>query len=204
MPPKGERRKHQIVNTAKDMFIEKGFQSTHIGQVCEKLNIARGTVYQYFSNKKEILYAILYSVIERIEDIFDFDDLQEFFKTNPDSDAVLKFISKRIAGCISVLVNEPIVIKLVYKEIVGIDTEVIDKVNDSLLKIAKIIGREVKEIKARGIYKSNIDPEITSSMIVGGVMMLVYEYEKKNLNILDKTVVESITDNYLRGIITNV
>lgn len=202
MPPKGERRKHQIINTAKDMFIEKGFQSTHIGQVCEKLNIARGTVYQYFSNKKEILYAILYSVIERIEDIFDNDDLQDFFRSNPDADSVLRFISKRISGCISVLVNEPIVIKLVFKEIVGIDTEVIDKVNDSLLKIAKIIGKEVKEIKTRGIYKSSIDPDITSSMILGGVMFLVYEYEKKNLNILDKAVIESITDNYLRGVLT--
>ena len=54
MPPKGERRKQQIIDAAKEMFIEKGFQSTHIGQVCEKLNIARGTVYQYFSNKKEM------------------------------------------------------------------------------------------------------------------------------------------------------
>ena len=64
MPPKGERRKQQIIDTAKEMFIEKGFQSTHIGQVCEKLNIARGTVYQYFSNKKEILYVLLESVKE--------------------------------------------------------------------------------------------------------------------------------------------
>ncbi len=204
MPPKGERRKHQIINTAKEMFIENGFQSTHIGQVCEKLNIARGTVYQYFSNKKEILYAILYTVIEKIEDIFDHDDLQEFFKSNPDSEYVIKFIGKRISGCISVLVNEPIVIKLVFKEIIGIDADVIEKVNESLLKIAKIIGREVKEIKARNIYKTNIDPEITSSMILGGVMMLVYEYEKKNLNILDKTVIESITDNYLKGVLANV
>jgi len=204
MPPKGERRKHQIIDTAKDMFIEKGFQSTHIGQVCEKLNIARGTVYQYFSNKKEILYAILLSVIERIEDIFDNDDLQDFFRSNPDTDSVIRFIGKRISGCISVLVNEPIVIKLVYKEIVGIDSEVIDKVNEALLKIAKIIGKEVKEIKVRGIYKSNMDPDITSSMILGGVMMLVYEYEKKNLNILDKSVIESITDNYLRGVLANI
>jgi len=201
MPPKGERRKYQIVNTAKDMFIEKGFQSTHIGQVCEKLNIARGTVYQYFSNKKEILYAILYSVIEKIEDMFDNDDLQEFFRSGPDSSSVIKFINKRISGCISVLVNEPIVIKLVFKEIVGIDTEVVDKVNESVLKIAKIIGREIKEIKSRGIYKSNLDPEITASMILGGVMMLVYEYDKKNLNILDKAVIDSIADNYLNGVL---
>ena len=75
MPPKGERRKQQIINTAKEMFIEKGFQSTHIGQVCEKLNIARGTVYQYFSNKKDILYALLDAVVEKIEDIFDLDEV---------------------------------------------------------------------------------------------------------------------------------
>ena len=62
MPAKGQKRKQQIIDTAKEMFIQNGFQSTHIGQVCEKLNIARGTVYQYFGNKREILYAILESV----------------------------------------------------------------------------------------------------------------------------------------------
>jgi len=201
MPPKGERRKQQIINTAKDMFIEKGFQSTHIGQVCEKLNIARGTVYQYFSNKKEILYAILYSVIEKVEDTFDNDDLQDFFGSNPDTDTILTFINSRISGCISALVNEPIVIKLVFKEIVGIDTEVVDKVNESVLRIAKIIGREIRAIKEKGIFKDNCDPDITASMIIGGVMMLVYEYDKKNLDVLDKTVIQSVADNYLNGVL---
>lgn len=42
MPAKGQKRKQQIIDTAKEMFIQNGFQSTHIGQVCEKLNIARG------------------------------------------------------------------------------------------------------------------------------------------------------------------
>ena len=115
MPPKGERRKQQIINTAKDMFINEGFQSTHIGQVCEKLNIARGTVYQYFSNKKEILYAILDSVIEEIEDILDPDDLTEFLGHNDDPLKIKKFIHKRISGTMSVLVNEPIVIKLIFQ-----------------------------------------------------------------------------------------
>ena len=83
MPPKGERRKQQIISTAKEMFMDKGFQSTHIGQVCDKLNIARGTVYQYFSNKKEILYNLLDTVIEEIAEIFDVEDLRDFIKTTP-------------------------------------------------------------------------------------------------------------------------
>lgn len=201
MPPKGERRKQQIVNTAKEMFIENGFQSTHIGQVCDKLNIARGTVYQYFSNKKEILFAILDTVSEKIEDILDPDDLQDFLSSNPDHKLIMKFINDRIASSISVMVEEPIVIKLIFKEIYGIDAEVVDKVNSAVLSIAKIIGYEVEEYKKRGIFKSALDSKITSSMLIGGIMMLIYEYDKKNLDVLDRAVIESITSNYLHGVL---
>ncbi|MCU0847575.1 MAG: TetR/AcrR family transcriptional regulator [Spirochaetes bacterium] len=201
MPPKGERRKLQIIETAKEMFIQNGFQSTHIGQVCEKLNIARGTVYQYFSNKKEILYAILDSVIDDIEDIFDQDDMKEYFKSSPDPKAMVKFINNRISKCISVLVNEPIVIRLIFRDISGIDTEVVDRVNLSVMSIVKIIAKEVAEIKNLGVFKNNVDPDITASMIVGGVMMIVYEYDKKNLNVLDGSVVDSIANNYLNGVL---
>jgi len=201
MPPKGERRKLQIINTAKDMFINEGFQSTHIGQVCEKLNIARGTVYQYFSNKKEILYAILDSVIEEIEDILDPDDLSEFLGHNEDPQKIKKFIHKRIAGTMSVLVNEPIVIKLIFKDIVGIDEEVAERVNISVMSLARIISAEIAELKDKKIYKDSVDPQVTASMLIGGVMMIVYEYEKKKRDVQDSILIDSIADNYLSGVV---
>ena len=201
MPPKGERRKQQIIDTAKKMFIEKGFQSTHIGQVCEELNIARGTVYQYFSNKKEILYAILDTVVEDIEDMLDPDDLQDFLVNHPEHEKMQIFIRDRLAGVMSVLVNEPIVIKLIFKEIYGIDTEVIERVNNVVMTIAKIISVEVKELMSRKIYREGLDPKVTSSLLVGGVMMLVYEYDKKKLDVLDHSVIEKIAYNYLNGVL---
>ena len=201
MPPKGERRKQQIINTAKEMFIDKGFQSTHIGQVCEKLNIARGTVYQYFSNKKEILYAILESVTEKIEDVLYQDDLMDFLSTNPETRSVIKFVSDRISACISILIDEPIVIKLIFKDIVGIDAEVVERVNTSIMQIRKRISEEIEEYKRRGIFKGALDSDITSSMLIGGIMMLIYEYDKRNMDVLDRAVVESITNNYLNGVL---
>lgn len=200
MPPKGERRKLQIINTAKEMFIQNGFQSTHIGQVCEKLNIARGTVYQYFSNKKEIIYAILDAVIEDIEDTLDPDDINEFIEKSPDIKSVHKFIMERISGTISVLVNEPIVIKLIFKEIVGIDEDVVNRVNKSVGIIAKILSNEIDKIRNLGIFKSSLDPRITASMLVGGIMLIVYDYDKRGLDVLDKAVIESIANNYLNGV----
>jgi TetR/AcrR family transcriptional regulator, fatty acid metabolism regulator protein len=201
MPPKGERRKTQIVNTAKQMFIENGFQSTHIGQVCEKLDIARGTVYQYFRNKKEILYAILEDVLEKIGDIFDPDDFNEFFRGNPSNDAVLEFINKRISSCISVLLGEPIVIKLIFKEIVGVDEDVNERVSQAIAGIQKFVAREVEDLMARGVYRSSLNPSITAMMIVGGVMLIVSEYDRMKKNVLDPALMTSIAKNYLHGVL---
>lgn len=201
MPPKGERRKYQIINTAKQMFMENGFQSTHIGQVCDNLNIARGTVYQYFSNKKEIVYAILDSVVEKIQDTLDPDDIKEFVNNKPDNKAIMKFVASRISGTISVLVNEPIVIRLIFKEIVGVDEDIIEKVNHSVYSITKIIGLEIEKIKEIGLFKPSLDARITSTLLVGGIMLLVYDYDKRRKDVLDESVIESIVNNYLGGVL---
>jgi AcrR family transcriptional regulator len=201
MPAKGQKRKQQIIETAKDMFINNGFQSTHIGQVCETLDIARGTVYQYFGNKREILYAVLESVEEKMDDIMDPDDLRDFLKSNPSQKAILKFVTDRITECINVIMGEPILIKLVFKDIVGIDEEVIERVNKFIDYLTKITVREIEEIKKKGLYKKNLNSEVTALMIIGGVMLLVYEYGKSQKNILDKDVIDSIVTNFVNGVI---
>ena len=200
MPPKGEKRKQQIIDTAKDMFINRGFQSTHIGQVCEHLDIARGTVYQYFSNKKEILYAILDSVAETIEDILDPDDLKDFLKMKPDNETIVKFVDERISSCLSVISTEPIVIRLIYRDIIGIDEEVSDKVAEFLTKSINIIAREIEVLRDNGIFKKEIEPSIAASMLVGAIMMIVYQYNKTKKDYLDKSVTKAMATVYLHGV----
>ncbi|HSV96156.1 MAG TPA: TetR/AcrR family transcriptional regulator [Spirochaetota bacterium] len=201
MPAKGQKRKQQIIDTAKDMFIHNGFQSTHIGQVCEKLNIARGTVYQYFGNKREILYAILESVEENIDDILDPDDLKDFLRTNPVQKSVLKFVTERIFGCINVIMSEPIVIKLIFKDIVGIDEEVVQRVEKFLEYVTKVVTRDIDEIKKKGVYKKTINPELTALMLIGAVMYVVYDFDRKKANVLEKDVLDAVVANYLYGVI---
>jgi AcrR family transcriptional regulator len=201
MPPKGERRRQQIVNTAKQMFMDKGFQSTHIGQVCEKLNIARGTVYQYFRNKKEILFAIIDVVLEKMGDIFDQEDFNEFFSGDPTSEHILEFINKRLSSCISVLLSEPIVIKLIFKEIVGVDEEVNERINNSIISIEKMVTSEVEELMKKGIFKHNLMPEVVATLVVGGVLLVIYEYNKRKKNALDANLIENISKYHLHGVL---
>ena len=199
MPPKGERRKQQIIDTAKNMFIERGFQSTHIGQVCDELNIARGTVYQYFNNKKEILIALLDSIAEKIKDILDQDDLNDFLKKNKSSGDIENFIRSRIVSATGIILNEPIVIKLIFKDIQGIDEDITAVVDKVVQKIKNFIAEEIKKWIELKVFKNNLNADITASMLVGGVMLLIYEYGKKNKNILEKESVDAIVENYLNG-----
>ncbi len=203
MPPKGERRKQQIIDTAKEMFISKGFQSTHIGQVCEKLGIARGTVYQYFSNKKEILYAILDIIVDKAEDILDPDDLVSFINSSPGKEELMKFVEERVYRCLQTISNEPIVIKLIYKEITGTDAEISQRVSKFLDDIMHIISRETKELAANGFFNKNDDPDIRASMLIGAVTMTVYQYINHGKDYLNKSFSKTITNIYLHGAYIN-
>ncbi|MEJ5361958.1 MAG: TetR/AcrR family transcriptional regulator [Spirochaetota bacterium] len=201
MPAKGQKRRQQIVDIAKKMFIEKGFQSTHIGQVCEELNIARGTVYQYFGNKREILYAILESIEESIDDILDPDDLRDLLKDNPSQKDIIKFNTDRITECIKVILSEPIVIKLIFKDIVGIDEEVIERVDQFLKHLINIVSRDIEEIKKKGLYKKTLNAEITAIMLIGSVMFLVYQFYKEKKDVTDKEVINSLVTHYFSGVL---
>jgi len=197
MPPKGDKRKRQIIDTLKEMFLENGYQGTHIRSLCKELNIARGTVYQYFSNKKEILFSILDLAVQKIEKLLDRKELLEVLNSNPEKKIITDLMHKRISGAMNVLVNEPIMIRLIFKEIEGIDAEITAKVNSAVEKIKSLVAEDIIRIQTKGLFKHVIDPNITASMLVGGIIMLVIEYTRKKENILDQKIVELITNSYL-------
>ncbi len=201
MPAKGQRRKQQIIDAAKEMFIKNGYQSTHIGQVCDELDIARGTVYQYFGNKREILFAILEGVEEQFDDIFDVDDLEEYLQTKPNKDSIKKFIMTRMSSCIKALLSEPIVIKLMFKEIAGIDDEVVQSVDEFVEYITKILVRDFETLREKGIYKKNLDSLLTAQMLTGGVLMILHQCESAGKGFPGADIIELVTENFLFGVI---
>lgn len=61
-------RKQQVVNKAHQLFIEKGFQATSIQDIIDYSGISKGTFYNYFSSKNELLMAIFTSLNHQISD----------------------------------------------------------------------------------------------------------------------------------------
>jgi AcrR family transcriptional regulator len=60
-----EERKKEIMDTAAQFFMAKGYEETSVNMIVEHLNIAKGTFYYYFKSKEEILGAILEEYLEQ-------------------------------------------------------------------------------------------------------------------------------------------
>jgi AcrR family transcriptional regulator len=61
-------RKQHVVSKAHQLFIEKGFQATSIQDIIDFSGISKGTFYNYFSSKNELLIAIFSSLHQKIND----------------------------------------------------------------------------------------------------------------------------------------
>ena len=48
-----------ILSTAYDFFIEKGYEKTSVQDIINELGISKGAIYHYFKSKEEILQSVL-------------------------------------------------------------------------------------------------------------------------------------------------
>jgi AcrR family transcriptional regulator len=60
-------RKQHVLNMAHQLFIEKGFQNTSIQDILDYSGISKGTFYNYFSSKNELLIALFKTLYKKLE-----------------------------------------------------------------------------------------------------------------------------------------
>ena len=52
------QREAQILNAARAIFAKNGYRRTTIDQIAEYLNVGKGTIYRYFTDKKNLFLAV--------------------------------------------------------------------------------------------------------------------------------------------------
>jgi len=64
-----EEAKRTILETASQVFAEKGYQNATMDDVAKKLGVSKGAVYQYFSSKDELFQTLCGSAANKVEEI---------------------------------------------------------------------------------------------------------------------------------------
>ena len=63
-----EVRVREILDTARSLFVEKGYVQTTIEEIARTMSVAKGMVYHYFRSKEDIFDAVLQREIHELAD----------------------------------------------------------------------------------------------------------------------------------------
>jgi AcrR family transcriptional regulator len=66
-----ENRQNQILETALDLFVKKGFAATKIMDIAEAAGMSKGLMFNYFSSKEKLYETLVRSGIQRSKALFD-------------------------------------------------------------------------------------------------------------------------------------
>ena len=59
----GKERRQELLETARRLFITKGYEKTSVNDILKEVGIAKGTFYYYFSSKEDMLEAMILEVV---------------------------------------------------------------------------------------------------------------------------------------------
>ena len=189
---KSPTRKEQILQAAEQVFAQKGFHDATIADVARKAKVSEATIYEYFPSKEELLFLIpgatarrgkenLEHVLRLIRSAADkirafiYDHLN-FYQNHPDYASVSMLILKP---------NRKFVETEAYKDV---------------QELARVLLQVIKEGMASGEFRSDLDPYLVRSAILGTIEHLVVRRvllgKPENLIAL----VDPLTDLILGGI----
>src|SRR5947209_14463294 len=90
--------KHQaIVDAARELFTTEGYEATTIADVARKAGVAVGTVYLYFKNKNDLLFAVKGDWDEEIIGAFNRPELASIpmrFRVRPLMEAMFAIVAQ--------------------------------------------------------------------------------------------------------------
>ena len=62
-----EKKRNTIACSCKDILLEHGIKDLTISQIAETANVGKGTIYEYFTNKEDIVFEIITAFIAEYE-----------------------------------------------------------------------------------------------------------------------------------------
>ncbi len=170
----GDRRA-QIIACARDVFAEQGFHRANIAHICQRARIARGTLYQYFDNKRDVLFAVVEEIAERVKQVVDtrapIAALDGTVVATPPA-LIVAYCQKRLRALLDAVFEDEATLRLVLREARGLDGGVdrmVRRVDEAVLSA---LIRDLESARDLGLVACDA-PELTALFVLGGVEKMV-------------------------------
>jgi AcrR family transcriptional regulator len=159
---KREERRQQILECARDAFAEKGYHNVTIDDVVTRADIARGTYYLYFDDKRAVLDALVDDFLQRILDGIVGIDLAHPRHSPREQ------LRQNIERVVKLALSEPAMVKVALRDATGLDAAFDAKIHSFYAALREVLSRSLAEGQDNGLVRSG-DRAVMVSIGLGGL-----------------------------------
>jgi AcrR family transcriptional regulator len=168
-----DARRAQLLYAAKHVFATRGYPDANIADICKEAGVARGTVYQHFRNKRDVLIALLDDISARVERVLaERPQVAIPRGTKLDVNVIVKFCRARLREMLAEVFADEQTLRLLLRDARGLDG-VVDR---AIAKIDDLILREMEaDIRAAqaGRVMRKVPPKLAARYLLGGVEKMI-------------------------------
>ncbi|MEZ4372393.1 MAG: TetR/AcrR family transcriptional regulator [Polyangiaceae bacterium] len=179
-----EARRQQILQCALEAFSERGYHATSIGDICERARIGRATLYQYFTDKRDVLVALLEGiyakVVQAVEDrqrlslerALSEAQAGDLNSGRPTREQSVAFMRARFVAFLSLVFEDEATTRLILRAARGADGVVDELLGRLDAVVIESIEQELRLAIAAGIVRE-LDVPFVARFFVGGLEKVV-------------------------------
>ncbi|KGR76714.1 TetR/AcrR family transcriptional regulator [Ureibacillus manganicus] len=187
--------KERIIETALDLFQQKGYHGVTIDEIVEKAKTSKGGFYHNFKSKDSLLY--------EIHDIFISHVLAETKQVYESYDSPILRLYNMLVSFTHVFDVYNRHITVFYDESAYLQDEYKDTIYQKRKEYRKLIERVIDDGKESKHFRSEISTSITTMAIIG-LVNWTYKWYKSEGPLSMEEITAYFNDIVLRGIVTEV
>lgn len=199
---RADARRAQILDVAKRVFVRRGYHVANVADICKEARIGRGTLYQYFDNKRAVMLALMEELAARVGRVLD-----ERPRIGPvpgvqkaPVEMIVAFCRKRLRQLLDAVFVDEATLRLILRDARGLDgavDRVIATIDQMVLRALEADLETAQD--ARLLRRGN--PRLIARYLLGGVEKMVLTALANDEPVDLQAIVDVAVDIELFGIL---
>ncbi|MCG8375617.1 MAG: TetR/AcrR family transcriptional regulator [Chlorobiales bacterium] len=154
-----------ILEIAKEMFEELGFEKTTLRKVADKAGISPGAIFKHFENKAALLAAALFADIEAVQ--------EKALNSIPQNETLQKQFLFVAGEFFKYYAARPALSKILVKHSLFIEGDWARKFNAQTFRLIEKTGHLIQEAKNQGRIRSEVDNQVLASAFYSHYLLVL-------------------------------
>jgi AcrR family transcriptional regulator len=185
-------RREQVLRHAKRIFARKGYHRTNIADIVTRAQIARGTFYLYFQNKRDLFEELLEQVLGELRLRI------QRLRIGPEEPDPVEQLRNNLRRVLNFLLAERELTDILLNHATGFDRELDSRIHEFYERVADQIQRSL-DLGIQMKLVRDCDTRAAAYCIVGGIKEVVGQASRNRRRDISK-LAEEILAFGLRGV----